>query len=264
MEHKPIRCFEGNAKPYERFWVMRNEAETGGEPEMEFYGIISEYSWFEDDITPKMFKDDLYALGKGGPITLRIDSPGGELWAASTIRSILTTYPGHVTARVDGIAASAATLVALGANKVQMQDTATWMIHEPWIGIIGLLTIDILEALTKELKQARDSSVEVYTARTGISTERMKTMLHDETWLSAQQAVAMGFADEVLGAKPRDTAAHVAVMNSIAVQSLMKTFVNLPPGLLDISSDDQKPEDKSERERGLERLREKLKLYNKE
>lgn len=76
MTNKPIRCFDGNAQPHEAFWRMRNAAETGGDPEIELYGVISEYSWFDDDITPKMFKDDLYKLGNGGPITVRIDFAG--------------------------------------------------------------------------------------------------------------------------------------------------------------------------------------------
>jgi ATP-dependent Clp protease, protease subunit len=230
LRREPLRIFDGNAKPHERFWSMRNAAETGGDPEMELYGVISEYSWFEDDVTPKMFKDDLYNLGKGGPLTMRIHSPGGDFVAASAMRAIISTYPGQVTARIDGLCASAATLVALGANRVQIQDTGTFMIHEPYIGIMGMLTLDFMGALTNELTQCRDALVDVYTERTGISSARMERMMHDETWLTAKEAVAMGFADEVVKAKAPGKP-QIAIMNS-AASKLLKTYVNVPRNLI--------------------------------
>jgi hypothetical protein len=80
-KREPIRCFEGNAKPHEAFWKFRDALE-GGEAELELYGYISEYSWFEDEVTPKMFKDELYRVGKGGAITIRMHSYGGDVSAA--------------------------------------------------------------------------------------------------------------------------------------------------------------------------------------
>jgi len=104
---KPIRCFDGNAQPYEPFWRFVNEAESeSGQAELELYGVLSEFSWFDDDITPKKFKDDLYKYGKGGPVLLKINSPGGDVIAASVMRTIMTESPGEITARVDGLAAS--------------------------------------------------------------------------------------------------------------------------------------------------------------
>jgi ATP-dependent Clp protease protease subunit len=228
----PIRMFEGTARPHERFWTMRDEVQTGGEPEIEFYGVVSEYSWFEDDITPSLFKADLYNLGKGGPVTVRIDSPGGELSAASVIRSILTTYPGVVTARIDGLCASAATLIAMAASKIKMQDTATFMIHEPAIGILGYVTIDFATALLNQLTQGRDTLYEVYHARTGISRDRLERMMHDETWLTAEDAKDMGFIDEILG--PKAAPAQPSIITaSVAARKMLYTFANLPPALLE-------------------------------
>ena len=131
MAKKPMRVLEGSAKPYEPFWRVVDAAESeSGEPEIEFYGYISEYSWWDDDITPAKFKADLLNIGKGGPVTVRINSGGGEVYAASAIRAMIVDYPGQVTTRIDGLCASAATLVAMAGDVVKMQDSAYFMIHE--------------------------------------------------------------------------------------------------------------------------------------
>ena len=109
--HEPIRCFSGNAQPHQAFWKWVNV--DGQMPTLELDGVLSEFSWFEDDITPKMFKDDLYNYGQGGPVMVKINSPGGEVIAASRIRAIMTEYPGDITVRIEGIAASAAVMVAI-------------------------------------------------------------------------------------------------------------------------------------------------------
>ena len=122
--NKPIRVVEGNAKPFESFWQVRDAAQTGGEPEIDFIGYISEYSWMGDEVTPKKFKADLYEVGKGGPVTIRMHSGGGEIFAASAIRAILDQYPGDKTVCIDGLCASAAVAIALAGNKVKIYDTA--------------------------------------------------------------------------------------------------------------------------------------------
>src|SRR3990172_9151167 len=125
MRKEPIRCFEGSAQPHEAFWRVRDAFETeNGEAEVELYGVISEYSWFDDDVTPKMFKEDLARIGAGGPITIRINSCGGDVIAASVMRTIIKEYPGQVTVKIDGIAASAAVVVALAGDRILIQDTA--------------------------------------------------------------------------------------------------------------------------------------------
>src|SRR3990172_4839049 len=130
---QPIRCFDGNAKPYEPFWHFIDAAESeSGETEMELYGVLSEYSWFEDAISPKKFKKDLHEHGKGGPVLVKIDSPGRDVFAASTMRTIMTEYPGDITVRVDGVAASAAMIVAISGKTVKIMDSAYMMIHDPY------------------------------------------------------------------------------------------------------------------------------------
>lgn len=234
----PIRCFDGKAEPYERFWMVRDAAETGGEPEMEFYGYISEYSWFEDDITPKKFKDDLYATGKGGPITIRINSGGGDVIAASMIRAFLLDYPGHVTTRVDGLAASAAVAVAMSGKTVKIQDTAYMMIHDPAYAVFfAMLNIETLTQWLDALKTFKAGILDAYAARTTLSREKISKMMTAETWMSASEAVEWGFADQVIGGvESADAKAQKSILNGVwpmAVVNALKGFENVPAGLLE-------------------------------
>jgi ATP-dependent Clp protease, protease subunit len=217
----PIRCFGGNAQPHQPFWTIRDAA--GGDVEIEFNGFISEYSWFEDDITPKLFKAELAKL-EGRAVTLRINSPGGDVIAASQLRAMLTDYPGKVTARIDGVCASAATMVALAADRVVMQDSAFFMIHDPsYSFFMADLNIADMEQMLDTLKTAKGSLVGLYETRTGLSAERLARMMSAETWMNAADAVKFGFADEsISGGQPAKNVAAAALQN----------FVNVPAVLL--------------------------------
>lgn len=226
---EPRRCFKGEMQPHEPFWRFRNVNE-GAEPEMELYGFISEYSWFEDEITPKMFKDDLYRVGQGGPITIRIDSPGGDVFAASVIRSTIVDYPGHVTTRIDGLCASAATFVALAGNKVMMQDTAFFMIHDPGALVWG--TIEDLKAMLDILKTIKNGIIDAYTAKTKLDQEKLAKMMTDETWLSAKEAKAIGFVDEVIGGANDLMFSNLA--GRAAITNALCNYRNVPAPLMEL------------------------------
>jgi ATP-dependent protease ClpP protease subunit len=230
MKNKPIRCFDGNAQPYQPFWTFRNAAQTdSGETEIELYGPISEFSWWGDEITPKMFKDQLYANGKAGPVTVRLNSPGGDLIAASVTSAILKDYPGKVTIKVDGLAASAAVMVALAGDRVLIQSSAYMMIHNPMVGIMGYYGVDDLKSLIDELKVIKNGIVEGYTAKTKMDAEKLSRLMNDETWMTASESVAYGFADEVIttGASKSAAANYVNVLQS---------YMNVPRALLQESS----------------------------
>ena len=102
---------------------------TESERALELYGTIAEESWFDDDVTPQMFRDELFA--GSGPVTVWLNSPGGDCVAASQIYSMLMDYKGDVTIKIDGIAASAASVIAMAGTKVLMAPTALMMIHNP-------------------------------------------------------------------------------------------------------------------------------------
>ncbi len=251
---KPIRCFDGNAQPHEPFWRVRNSAETGGDPELEFYGVISEYSWFDDDITPKLFKDALYKLGNGGPITVRIDSPGGDVIAASVIRSIMSDYPGPITVRIDGMAASAAVVVAMAGQKVRIMDTAYMMIHDPAVIVfLAMLDIETLGRLHDQLKSIKAGIADTYATRTGMSVEKISRMMADETWMSAREAVEMGFATEIIEGGQKQP---VKALTNMAFVNALQTYVNVPTALKQSSE----PTQADDNEREAQSLRNEIQL----
>lgn len=214
-----FRAFEGQAQPHEPFWRIIDQAESeSGQAELELYGVLSEYSWFEDDISPKKFKDDLYRVGKGGPVLLKINSPGGDVIAASVMRAILSDYPGEVTARIDGLAASAAVALTIAAKRVTMLDSAYMMIHDPAVVVfLAALDIQTLGTLHQMLKDVKTGLVDAYESRTHLGETRISHMMQDETWMSARQAVEYGFADEVItGGQAAKTPKNMAFVNCLA------------------------------------------------
>jgi ATP-dependent Clp protease protease subunit len=180
----------------ERFWRwVGNEAGGEGSPRvLTIDGAITEYAFWDDDVSAREF---LRELGSGsGDLTLWINSPGGDCVAASAIYSALMEYQGRVTVKVGGIAASAASVVAMAGDELLMDRTALLMIHNPLTLAIG----DSAEmARAREmLEEVKESIVNAYAQKTGLARERIAAMMDDETWMSAGRAVSLGFADGIL------------------------------------------------------------------
>lgn len=233
MKNEPVRIIEGTAKPFERFWNLRSaEDSESGEPEIEFYGPISEYSWWGDEITPNMFKDDLEKHGGGGPVTIRIHSPGGDVFAASAIRAMIADYPGKVTTRIDGLCASAATYVAMAGDHVVMQDSAFFMIHDPWTITIG--GVEELKTMINFLKTIKDGIVETYQNKTHMDAEELARMMSNETWMTARQAQEKGFVDEVVSVT--DAKPFKLQLQNMAVLNCLNSYQNVPEELLNDGS----------------------------
>jgi ATP-dependent Clp protease, protease subunit len=251
MPKHPIRVFDGVTQPYDAFWQW-NPVNAAGEPELSFYGYISEFSWLEDDITPKKFQNDLKSFGKNGPITIRMHSGGGEIFAAHAIASMLRDYPGKKTVIIDGLCASAAVMVALSADKVKIQDAAYMMVHNPGYGSLwGWMDAGTLRQYADMLDTFRNGMLDAYANRTQKSREELAALLDAETWMTATEAVAAGFADEVLtGGKPIK-----------AQQIALKNFVNVPGELLNFTSEIQPDPQAIEIEREAQSLRDYLDVY---
>lgn len=193
----PMRVIEGSAQPFEPFWRFRDAGQSeSGEVEIEFFGPISEYSWFGDEITPEMFKKELNQRGKDQPVTVLVNSPGGEVIAASVIRSILQEYSGKVTADIVGLAASAATIMVTGADYIRMRESALFMIHDP--STVAWGTIDEIQKDLDVLKIVKDTITDVYQTKTKMAREKLSQMMTAETWLTAREAKDFGFVDEVV------------------------------------------------------------------
>jgi ATP-dependent Clp protease, protease subunit len=239
---EPIRCFEGSAKPHERFWRWIDAAgktipgESGKtdpsttveeEPTLELYGVISEYSWFGDEVTPQMFRDDLQKYGKGGPVTVSINSPGGEVIAANVIKTILQDYKGRVTGKIIGMAASAATLVCMGCDLIKMDEGAFFMIHDPGMSFfLDYLNLGQLQGLVAQLVVCKDALLNSYASKTGIGKTRLANMMSAETWMDANQAKDLGFVDEITTGAAKKTKA-----TSLPITNCLKNYAHLPDGL---------------------------------
>ena len=179
-----------------KFWAWKNLAEDGQPEErvLELYGTIAEESWFDDDITPRMFKDELNA--GSGDVTVWINSPGGDCIAASQIYTMLMDYKGNVTVKIDGIAASAASVIAMAGTKVLMAPTALMMIHNPMTGAFG--DHEDMQKAIEMLNEVKESIINAYEIRTNLSRAKLSHLMSSETWMNAKKAIELGFADELL------------------------------------------------------------------
>ena len=176
--------------------MWKNQADENA-PEarvLELNGTIASESWFDDDVTPQMFKDELFA-GEGD-ITVWINSPGGDCIAASQIYSMLMDYKGNVTVKIDGIAASAASVIAMAGTEVLMAPTALLMIHNPATMAFG--DHNEMQKAIEMLSEVKESIINAYELKTGLSRARLDHLMEDETWMNAKKAIELGFADGML------------------------------------------------------------------
>lgn len=176
-----------------KFWNWVKDEESGART-LYLDGTIAEESWFDDDVTPAAFKDELFSCD--GDVTIWINSPGGDCVAASQIYSMLMDYKGNVTVKIDGIAASAASVIAMAGTKVLMAPTALMMIHNPLTVAIG--DSEEMQKAIAMLGEVKESIMNAYEIKTGQSRAKISHMMDAETWLNANKAVELGFADGIL------------------------------------------------------------------
>lgn len=157
-------------------------------------GTIAEDSWFDDDVTPQLFKDEL--LSGSGDVTVWINSPGGDCVAAAQIYNMLVDYKGNVTVKIDGIAASAASVIAMAGTKVLMSPVSMLMIHNPMTIAYG--SSEEMQRAISMLEEVKNSIMNAYEIKTGISRTKLSHLMDAETWMDANKAVELGFADEVI------------------------------------------------------------------
>ena len=187
----------------DKFWkwkqrkVINQDNTESTERVLELRGTIAEESWFADDITPKMFKDEL--LSGKGDITVYINSPGGDCVAAAQIYNMLSEYPGKVTVKIDAIAASAASVIAMAGDTVLMSPTSMIMVHNP--ATIAFGDHNEMQKAIDMLAEVKESIINAYQLKTGLSRAKLSKLMEAETWMSAHKAVELGFADDIFGKK---------------------------------------------------------------
>lgn len=176
-----------------KFWKFCRDEATGGRV-LKLNGVISDETWYGDEVTPGIFSDELHE-GEGD-ITVWIDSPGGDCFAAAQIYNMLKDYKGKVTVRIDSLAASAASVIAMAGDTVEISPVAMMMIHNPVTLSFGNVA-DMQKAIDM-LNEVKASIMNAYQLKTGLSRSKISKLMDDETWFNAKKAVELGFADSVL------------------------------------------------------------------
>jgi len=171
---------------------------------LELNGTIAEESWFDDDVTPQLFKEELNA--GNGNITVWINSPGGDCVAAAQIYNMLTNYSGKVTVKIDGIAASAASVIAMAGDAVLVSPVSMMMIHNP--ATIAWGDSAEMQKAVAMLDEVKESIINAYEIKTGLDRKKLSKLMDAETWMDANSAVEYGFADGIM---QRNTAEDMAV-----------------------------------------------------
>ena len=184
-----------------KFWNWKSRTVTNSETQEQtqertlfLNGTIAEESWFDDDVTPQLFKDELMA--GSGDITVWINSPGGDCVAAAQIYNMLMDYKGDVTVKIDGIAAYAASVIAMAGTKVLVSHVSMLMIHNPMTAAFG--NSDEMQKAIDMLGSVKDSIINAYEIKTGLSRAKLSHLMDAETWMDANKAVELGFADEIM------------------------------------------------------------------
>lgn len=182
-----------------KFWNWseadcRVRDETGSERILWLEGAIAEDSWFDDDVTPAAFKSELHS--GNGPITVWINSPGGDCVAAAQIYNMLMDYPADVTVVIDGIAASAASVIAMAGTTVKMSPVSLMMIHNPLTVAMG--DSEEMRKAIQLLDEVKESIINAYEIKTSMSRTKLAHLMDAETWMNAKKALELGFCDEIM------------------------------------------------------------------
>ena len=204
-----------------KFWNwVRNENDESRT--LFLNGEISDETWYGDEVTPKMFKEELQ--DGEGDITVWINSPGGDVFAAAQIYNMLMDYKGNVTVKIDGLAASAASVIAMAGTEVQMSPVAMMMIHNPATITIG--DSSEMKKAIDMLDEVKESIMNAYEIKTGLSRSRISHLMDAESWFNAKKAVELGFADKLLFSKEETEAEEEKELEMEAVMFSRKAVTN--------------------------------------
>ena len=202
MEEKPLKELYdslGLAMTFKDFLHIQNyfKNEETSETELYFEGPFSSSTWYGDELTPALFKN---VLNKHpGNLTVWISSPGGDVFAASLIYTMLKNHKGRITVKIDSLAASAASVVAMAGDTTWISPTGMLMIHNPATIAMGNKT-EMEKAITL-LDEGKESIINAYEEKTHLSRSKIAKMMDEETWINAKKAKQLGFVDGILFSK---------------------------------------------------------------
>ena len=205
------------------FWNWARDETNPEERTLLLEGPIAEESWYGDEVTPAAFREELFSAD--GPIVISVNSPGGDTIAASQIYTMLREYPGNVTVKITGIAASAASVIAMAGTKVCMSPTAMMMIHNPFTIAMG--DSEEMRRAGQLLDEVKESIINAYELKTGLSRTRISHMMNDETWMNPVKAKELGFCDEILFSEnePQETGESMFFSSASVQQRVMNSLL---------------------------------------
>ncbi len=204
-----------------KFWVW----DTADDNTLRIDGVIAEYSWFGDEITPKQFKQELQM--HTGDITVWLNSPGGDVFAAVQIYNMLKEHKGKVTVKIDSLAASAASVVAMGGDDVLISPAGMLMLHDPMSLVFG--NEADLAACIDMLKEVKEAILNAYELKTGAQRAKLAQFMTNETWLSAKKAISWGFCDGLLYKEEKETKTDYAFDSRALVLSVVNKLKSAYP-----------------------------------
>lgn len=239
-----------------RFWDFIPATATKP-PELLLYGAISSnQSWWEDRVTPGQFNKELAALGEDVPeIIVRINSPGGDVFAANAIYTRLKDHPANITVKIDGWAASAATIIAMAGDTIKIAKNGVFMIHDPAMTVWDTFKAEDFTKLADELKVIKQSIVNTYAMKTGRTEQEISDFMTEESWWTGDAAVENGFCDELLFEESKTVVENEnrIVVNSVPFDitnfsTIPKAILNSIAGKGSFQTNGAKPENKPKRE----------------
>lgn len=222
---------QANQQQENKFWNFIPAA-GNKPPELLLYGAISsQQSWWEDRVTPGKFNEELAALGDVSEIIVRINSGGGDVFAANAIFTRLKDCSAKITVKIDGWAASAATIIAMAGDTIKIAKNGIFMIHDPAMTVWDTFTAEDFEKMAEELKVIKQSIVNTYAMKSGRDTQDIEQLMSVETWWTGEDAVSNGFCDEIMFddvSTAVENSGHV-VVNSVSLD--VSSYKTLPRSL---------------------------------
>lgn len=214
------------------FWTFRAAAEESAAPELILYGDIASETWWGDEVTPRQFSDELNALGAVAEIVVRINSGGGDVFAANAIYTRLKDNKAKIIVKIDGWAGSAATIIAMAGDVIEIPGNGVFMVHDPKMGARGYFSAEDFKKAAEELNVIKQSIINGYALKTGKSTEEISAIMSAETWYDGKQAVDAGFCDKLMFEDAKTTVENMGkvVVNSVSMD--LDRFPNLSVSLL--------------------------------
>ena len=214
------------------FWTFRAAAEESAAPELILYGDIASETWWGDEVTPRQFSDELNALGAVAEIVVRINSGGGDVFAASAIYTRLKDNKAKILVKIDGWAGSAATIIAMAGDVIEIPGNGVFMVHDPKMGARGYFSAEDFKKAAEELKVIKQAIVNGYALKTKKDPEEIAAIMAAETWYDGKQAVDAGFCDRLMFEDAQTTVENMGkvVVNSVSMD--LERFPNLSVSLL--------------------------------